>query len=81
MTQETQVKRTVPEMVEAMKRLYIEIQSITEEIDAIKTEAKERGFNATLMAKVSKAMADSKTDDILDKNDEFASLVETVRNS
>ena len=81
MTEETQVKRTVPEMVEAMKRLYIEIQSITEEIDSIKTEAKERGFNAALMAKVSKAMADSKTDDILDKNDEFASLVETVRNS
>ena len=40
MTEE--VKKTKAELVEAMKRLFIEIDSITEEIDSLKEEAKER---------------------------------------
>jgi uncharacterized protein (UPF0335 family) len=72
-------KRTKVEFVEAMKKLYTEIQSITEEIDSIKEEAKTRGMPATLMAKVAKLQADMKVDDVLDKNEEFAALVEEVR--
>lgn len=81
MTQEAQVKRTVPEMVEAMKRLFIEIDSITEEIDSLKEEAKERGMPAALMAKVAKLQASMKVDDVLEKNAEFEALVDEVRNS
>lgn len=77
-TQDTP-KRTKVELVEAMKKLYTEIQSITEEIDSIKEEAKTRGMPATLMAKVAKLQADMKVDDVLDKNEEFAALVEEVR--
>ena len=33
-------KKTKAELVEAMKRLFIEIDSITEEIDSLKEEAK-----------------------------------------
>lgn len=72
-------KRTKVELVEAMQKLYTEISSITEDIDAIKEEAKERGFPAALMAKVAKSRADSKVDDILEKNEEFAELVDEVR--
>ncbi len=74
-------KRTKVELVEAMQKLYTEISSITEDIDAIKEEAKERGMPAALMAKVAKLRADSKVDDVLDKNEEFAELVEEVRNA
>lgn len=74
-------KRTKVELVEAMQKLYTEVSSITEDIDAIKEEAKDRGFPAALMAKVAKLRADMKVDDVLDKNDEFARLVDEVRNS
>ena len=79
--QDNTPKKSKVELVEAMKRLYVEIQSITEEIQSLKEEAKERGMDAGLMAKVSKAMADSKADSILDKNEEFAELLEEVRGS
>lgn len=78
MTQE-QPKKTKAELVEAMKRLYIEISSINEQIAMIKEEAKERGMDAGLMAKVAKSLADFKVDEVLAKNDDFASLVEEVR--
>ncbi len=74
-------KKTKAEYVEAMKRLYIEIQSITEDLTSLKDEAKERGMDAALMAKVAKALADNKLEDILDKNTSFEELAEEVRNA
>ena len=74
-------KKTKAEYVEAMKRLYVEIQSITEDLTALKDEAKTRGMDAALMAKVAKAQADSKLNDILIKNTAFEELAEEVRNS
>lgn len=74
-------KKTKAEYVEAMKRLYVEIQSITEDIAAIKDEIKERGMDATMLARVAKAQAEMKLDDILDKNTAFELLVEEVRNA
>lgn len=74
-------KKTKAEYVEAMKRLYVEIQSITEDLTSLKDEAKERGMDAALMAKVAKALADNKLEDILDKNTSFEELAEEVRNA
>lgn len=74
-------KRTKVELVEAMQKIYTEISSLTEEIDEIKAEAKDRDMPAALMAKVAKLRADMKVDDVLDKNEEFAALVDEVRNS
>ena len=74
-----EVKKTKAELVEAMKRLFIEIDSITEEIDSLKEEAKERGMPAALMAKVAKLQASMKVDDVLEKNEIFANLVQEVR--
>ncbi len=76
-----EVKKTKAELVEAMKRLFIEIDSITEEIDSLKEEAKEREMPAALMAKVAKLQASMKVDDVLEKNAEFEALVDEVRNS
>jgi uncharacterized protein (UPF0335 family) len=82
MTQENnEVKRTKVELVECMKRLFIEIDSITEDIDALKEEAKERGMPSALMAKIAKLQASMKVDDVLDKNAEFEALVREVRDN
>lgn len=78
MNEETQ-KRTKVELIEAMQRLYTEISSLAEQIDEIKAEAKERDMPYAMMAKIAKLRADSKIDEVLDKNEEFAELVEEIR--
>lgn len=76
-----QNKRTKVELIEAMQRLYSEISSLTEEIDSLKEEAKERGMPAALMAKVASLRANAKVDAVLEKNAELEALVVEVRNS
>ena len=77
MTEE--VKKTKAEFVEAMQKLYTEISSLTEQIDEIKAEAKERDMPAALMAKVAQLRAKAKVDSVLEKNAEFEELVNEVR--
>ena len=77
MTEE--VKKTKAELVEAMQKLYTEISSLTEQIDEIKAEAKERDMPAALMAKVAQLRAKAKVDSVLEKNAEFEELVNEVR--
>lgn len=72
-------KKTKAELVEAMQNLYTEISSLTEQIDEIKAEAKERDMPAALMAKVAQLRANSKVDSVLEKNAEFEELVNEVR--
>ena len=79
MTEE--VKKTKVELVDAMQKLYTEISSLTEQIDEIKAEAKERDMPAALMAKVAQLRANAKVDSVLEKNAEFEALVDEVRNS
>ena len=74
-------KRTKVELVEAMQKIYTEISLLTEEIDEIKAEAKDRDMPAALMAKVAKLQASMKVDDVLEKTAEFEALVDEVRNS
>jgi len=74
-------KRTKVELVEAMQRLYVEISSLLEQVDEIKNEAKERQMPHALMAKIAKLRAESKIDDVLDRNEEFAELVEEIRSN
>ena len=79
--QEVKKFKTKAEYVQLMKREFTEIESIMENVAELKAEAKEAGFDATLLAKISKAMAENKVDDVLEKNEIFATLVEEVRNS
>ena len=79
-SQEVQ-KRTKVELVEAMQKIYTEISSLTEEIDEIKAEAKDRDMPAALMAKVAQLRSSNKIDSVLEKNAELESLVDEVRNS
>ena len=79
--QEVKKYKTKAEYVELMKREFTEVESVMENVAELKAEAKEAGFDATLLAKIAKAMAENKVDDVLEKNEVFASLVEEVRNS
>lgn len=77
--QEVKKFKTKAEYVQLMKREFTEVESIMENVAELKAEAKEAGFDATLLAKIAKAMAENKTDDIIQKNDLFAEVVEEVR--
>ena len=79
MTEE--VKKTKAELVEAMKREFCEVESIMENVAELKAQAKESGYDATLLAKIAKSMAENRVDEVLEKNEIFASLVDEVRNS
>ena len=74
-------KRTKVELVEAMQKIYTEISSLTEEIDEIKAEAKDRDMPAALMAKVAQLRSANKVDSVLEKNAELELLVQEVRDN
>ena len=79
MTEE--VKKTKAELVQAMKREFCEVESIMENVAELKAQAKEAGYDVTLLAKIAKSMAENRVDEVLEKNEIFASLVGEVRNS
>lgn len=79
MTEDTKPKKTKLEIVEAMKKVYTEIDSLTEDIDELKDEAKAQDFDAPLLARVAKALANSKADDLVDKSQDLIDLVAEVR--
>ena len=72
-------KKTKAQFVEMLQREFNEILTITENIKELKEDAKEAGYDAALLAKVAKSLAESKVDDILSKNQEFADMVEEVQ--
>lgn len=72
-------KKTKAQFVEMLQREFNEILVITENIKELKEDAKEAGYDAALLAKVAKSLAESKVDDILSKNQEFADMVEEVQ--
>ena len=79
--QEVKKYKTKAEYVEMLKREFYQIESIMETVSEIKTEMKEAGFDATLLVKVAKALAESRADEVIEKNEIFADTVEEVRNS
>ena len=76
-----EVKKTKAEFVQAMKREFYEVESIMENVAELKAQAKEAGYDATLLAKIAKSMAENRVDEVLEKNEIFATLVEEVRSS
>ena len=73
------LKKTKAQFVEMLQREFTEIMTITENVKQLKEDAKEAGYDAALLAKVAKSLAESKVEDILSKNQEFADMVEEVQ--
>lgn len=78
MTEQVQ-KKTKQDFVRLMQREFTEIESIMENVKELKDQAKEAGFDATMLAKLAKSMAEAKTDEIIEKNDAFNALADEVR--
>lgn len=78
-TQETKPKKTKAEYVEMLMREFVQIESIMENVSEIKSEIKDAGMDATLLAKVAKALSENKASDIIEKNEMFAEMVEELR--
>ena len=72
-------KKTKAQFVEMLQREFTEIMTITENVKQLKEDAKEAGYDAALLAKVAKSLAESKVQDILEKNQEFSDMVEEVQ--
>ena len=72
-------KKTKAQFVEMLQREFTEIMTITENVKQLKEDAKEAGYDAALLARVAKSLAESKVEDILSKNQEFANMVEEVQ--
>ena len=79
--QEVKKFKTKAEYVEMLKREFYQIESIMETVGEIKAEMKEAGFDATLLVKVAKALAESRADEVIEKNEIFADTVEEVRST
>ena len=69
-------KKTEAEFIEQMKNLLQEVNILTEDLKQVKDDAKEAGYDQALLAKVAKALADAKVDDVLEKNDKFQAMVD-----
>lgn len=72
-------KKTKAQFVEMLQREFTEIMTITDNVKQLKEDAKEAGYDAALLAKVAKSLAESKVQDILEKNQEFSDMVEEVQ--
>lgn len=72
-------KKTKAQFVEVLQREFNEVLLINENIKQLKEDAKEAGYDAALLAKVAKSLAESKVQDILEKNQEFSDMVEEVQ--
>ena len=72
-------KKTKAQFVEMLQREFTEIMTITENVKQLKEDAKEAGYDAALLAKVAKSLAESRVEDILSKNQEFADMIEEVQ--
>lgn len=74
-------KKTKVQIIKALKNLYAEQLMLDEDIKELKTEAKDLGYNHTLLASVAKSLAQGKTDELLEKHALFAQVVEEVDNA
>lgn len=81
MQEENKPKKTKADYVQMLMREFVQIESIMENVSEIKGQIKDAGMDATLLAKVAKALSENKASEIIEKNEVFAEMVEEVRGS
>lgn len=67
------------EAIAKLQKLFMELESVNEQIKDVKAELKESGFNVAVLAAVAKAMASGKTDELLEKSEETTETINEVR--
>lgn len=64
--------------VKKMASVFTEIEMLEDDIKAIKEEAKEKGYDPTLLAQVAKASVKLKLDVLKDKSINLIKLIESL---
>lgn len=67
------------EAVAKLTRIYMEQQSLSEQEKEIKTEIKESGLDASILANVAKAIVNAKVDQLVEKSTNILEVIEEVR--
>ncbi|HNU61919.1 MAG TPA: hypothetical protein PKL04_06950 [Methanofastidiosum sp.] len=74
------MQQNVKEYFDRLVSLYSEINLLNEDIKEIKGNIKDMDLDATLIAKVAKAQADSKVQDLEESSKALLSLIAEVNN-
>lgn len=74
------MQQNVKEYFDRLVSLYSEINLLNEEIKEIKGNIKDMDLDATIIAKVAKAQADSKVQDLEESSKALLSLIAEVNN-
>lgn len=69
----------IKEQIAKLVRLYIQEQSLAEEVKEVKDAIKAGGGNAAIAAAVAKAIAGNKVDDLKAKAEDTVDLIELSR--
>lgn len=67
------------EAIAKLVSLFTEEESLKEQIAEVKSEAKESGLNATVLAAVAKAIVANKVDELLEKSESTLEAIEVAR--
>jgi uncharacterized protein (UPF0335 family) len=67
------------EAISKLTKMYVQIQSIEEEIKEIKSEIKAEGMNASIIANVAKAVANNKVTELKEKSEETLEMIDISR--
>lgn len=71
---------TEKETIAALVKLYAEEESISEEVKQIKSDAKEAGFNPSILSAVAKSIVKNNVDSLIEKSEDIIRVVEVSRN-
>jgi uncharacterized protein (UPF0335 family) len=67
------------EAIAKLVSLFTEEESLKEQIAEVKSEAKESGMNAVVLASVAKAIVANKVDELLEKSESTLEAIEVAR--
>lgn len=72
---ETKVHKTEGQLIEDMYDQFIQIEKYMTIVKELKTSAKDAGFDGALLAKVAKAKADDKVNELTEKTEALLALL------
>ena len=70
---------TEKDYIAKLTNLFMQEESISEEVKELKTEIKDAGFDAVGLAAVAKAIVKNKVDDLREKSEAVVRLIEVSR--
>lgn len=66
------------DVIDKLVPIYQEIATLTEDAKSVLADAKEANLNASMLAKVAKALADDKLEDLQDKTKVLLDIIQST---